>query len=75
MPQAPVAVSPDGKTIAAMSPEQAPTATACDVSVVIPAYNRAHLIERAIAGVRRQTVAPAEVIVALLPAGMRAAFE
>jgi glycosyltransferase involved in cell wall biosynthesis len=35
----------------------------CDVSVVIAAYNRAHLIERAIASVRSQTIRPAELIV------------
>jgi glycosyltransferase involved in cell wall biosynthesis len=35
----------------------------CDVSVVIAAFNRAHLIERTIASVWSQTVRPAEVIV------------
>lgn len=35
----------------------------CEVTVVIPAYNRAYLIERAIASAWGQTLLPAEVIV------------
>lgn len=47
-------------TASAGRPEEAPSA---DVTVVMPAMNRAHLIERALESVRRQTVAPRRVVV------------